>query len=148
MSIVDIAVGDKRFSTLVSLLKKANLVSELQKNGPFTVFAPTDDAFKELLNTLDESTKKKLEQKEFLKSVLLYHVIPSKVLASDVVNTLKNGIVFTPKTASGKNLCIYMNRMSPMISGARLIQTDIKASNGVIHVIDKVMLPMDTCQRM
>lgn len=132
-TIVDIAVADSNFSTLVAALKAADLVTTLQGDGPFTVFAPTNDAFAKLpAGTLD--TLLKPENKEKLQGILLYHVVAGKVLAADVVKLTE------AKTVNGKSAKVSTAN-GVMIDGANVVKTDINASNGVIHVIDAVILP-------
>ena len=129
-TIVDIAVSAGSFDTLVVALKEADLVDTLSGDGPFTVFAPTDDAFAKIpadqLNAL-------LADKEALTKVLTYHVVPGKVMAADV----KAGNV---TTVEGSPLTIT-TRDGVKVDEANVIKTDIVASNGVIHVIDSVVLP-------
>lgn len=132
--IVDIAVKAGSFETLVAAVKAADLVETLKGEGPFTVFAPTDEAFAKL----DEGTLKDLlkpENKKKLAAILTYHVVPGKVMAEDVVG-LKSA-----KTAQGQALKIKVDEGTVHINNAKVIKTDIEASNGVIHVIDTVMLP-------
>lgn len=131
-SIVEIAVEDGRFTTLVTALEAADLVGTLQGEGPFTVFAPTDDAFSQLP---DGTVDALLNDVPTLRSILLYHVIPGSVTASEVV-TLNSA-----STASGEMVKIKVEENRVMINEAQVIITDIKASNGVIHVIDRVILP-------
>jgi uncharacterized surface protein with fasciclin (FAS1) repeats len=130
--IVDTAISAGSFNTLVAAVEAAGLVETLKSDGPFTVFAPTDAAFAKLpAGTLEAL----LADKEKLTAILTYHVVPGKVMAADVVN-LK-----TAKTANGKPLSISATNGSVMVDNANVIQTDISASNGVIHVIDTVVLP-------
>ncbi len=130
--IVDIAVADGRFTTLVTALQAADLVDTLKGDGPFTVFAPTDDAFAKLpAGTLDGL----LADIPALKNVLLYHVVPGKVMAADVV-TLSSA-----DTVLGQPVDIMVSGGTVMVNDAQVIITDIEASNGVIHVIDTVILP-------
>jgi uncharacterized surface protein with fasciclin (FAS1) repeats len=130
--IVDTAIADGRFTTLVTAVKEAGLVDTLKSAGPFTVFAPTDDAFK----ALPEGTLASLlADKEALKSVLLYHVVSGKVMAADVVKLNQ------AQTVLGKNVTISAADGSVRINDARVIITDIETSNGVIHVIDAVLVP-------
>jgi transforming growth factor-beta-induced protein len=137
-SIVDIAVADGRFTTLVAALKAADLVGTLQGAGPFTVFAPTDDAFAALpAGTLDSLLLP--ENKQQLTDILLYHVIPGKVMAADVVG-LDGQKVDT--ALAGKQIAIKVNMGSVYLNETvKVIITDIEASNGIIHVIDAVLLP-------
>jgi len=132
--IVDTAVGAGSFTTLAKALTAADLVATLKGSGPFTVFAPTDEAFAKLppatLNNL-----LKPENKATLRRVLTYHVVPGKVMAADVVE------VSSAKAVSGDTLSIAVNGSTVTVDKARLVKTDILASNGVIHVIDTVLLP-------
>jgi transforming growth factor-beta-induced protein len=132
--IVDIAVADGRFNTLVAAVTAAGLVDTLKGEGPFTVFAPTDDAFAKLpAGTIDELLKP--ENKQALTDILLYHVVSGKVMAADVVG-LKSAT-----TLLGKDVAIKVDMGNVYINDAQVIITDIEASNGVIHVIDSVILP-------
>jgi transforming growth factor-beta-induced protein len=132
--IVDTAVGAKSFSTLVAAVKAADLVETLKSEGPFTVFAPTDEAFGKLPEgTIAELLKP--ENKSKLQTILKYHVVPGKVLAKDVVKLSE------AKTAAGKKVEIETADGKVMINNATVIKTDIQCSNGVIHVIDTVLLP-------
>ena len=129
--IVDTAVSAGQFNTLATALKAAGLVDTLKGPGPFTVFAPTDAAFAKIPQADLEAL---LKDKAKLTSVLTYHVVPGKAMASDVkpgaVKTVQ-GSAFTVRTQSGK----------VMVDNANVIKTDISADNGVIHVIDSVILP-------
>ncbi len=132
--IVDTAVAAGSFNTLVTAIKAAGLVETLKGKGPFTVFAPTDEAFAKLpAGTLD--TLLKPENKEKLKGILTYHVVAGKVMAKDVV-TLKEA-----KTVNGQMLTITVKDGKVMVGSAHVVKTDVAASNGVIHVIDAVLLP-------
>lgn len=131
--IVAIAAGNKDFSTLVAAVKAGGLVETLQGDGPFTVFAPTNDAFAKLPEGTVESLLKP-ENKEKLVSILKYHVVPGKVMAKDV----KAGEV---PTAQGSKAKVTVADGKVMIDKANVVKTDIVASNGVIHVIDSVILP-------
>ena len=133
-SIVEIAVGNPDFSTLVAALQAAELVDALSGEGPFTVFAPTNDAFA----ALPEGTLDSLllpENKQALTDILLYHVVAGNVLAEDVVNLTE------AETLLGKNVNISVDMGNVMINEAKVTATDIIGSNGVIHVIDSVILP-------
>ena len=132
--IVDTAINAGSFNTLVAALKAADLVEALRGDGPFTVFAPTDEAFAKLPAGTVE-TLLKPENKAMLVSVLTYHVVPGSVLASDVV-TLSDA-----PTLNGQQITIAVKGDKVMIDNARVIKTDIETSNGVIHVIDSVILP-------
>jgi uncharacterized surface protein with fasciclin (FAS1) repeats len=129
--IVDTAVGAGNFKTLAKLLTDAGLVETLKGAGPFTVFAPTDEAFAKVpAATLDALAKDKAK----LKAVLTYHVVPGKVMAADVVK-LKDA-----KTVQGQSVTID-TKDGVKVDGAKVMKTDIACSNGVIHVIDAVILP-------
>ncbi len=130
-TIVDIAVGSGSFETLVTALKAAGLVETLQGQGPFTVFAPTDEAFAKLPAGTVEAL---LADKAKLTEVLTYHVVAGQVLAADVVS-LSSAV-----TLQGGSLAIDTSN-GVKVGGANVVQTDITASNGVIHVIDTVLLP-------
>ena len=132
--IVDTAVAAGSFKTLAKALAAADLVGTLKGPGPFTVFAPTDEAFAKLpAGTLDNLLKP--ENKDKLRRILTYHVVPGKMLAADVVK------VSSAKAVSGDSLPIRVNGSTVVVSKARVVKTDIAASNGVIHVVDTVMLP-------
>lgn len=131
--IVDTAVAGK-FDTLVAAVKAADLVKTLKGPGPFTVFAPTDEAFAKLpAGTLESLLKP--ENKAKLRSILTYHVVPGKVMAADVVK-LKSA-----KTVEGRDVKIHATHDAVTVNNATVTKTDIAASNGVIHVIDTVILP-------
>jgi uncharacterized surface protein with fasciclin (FAS1) repeats len=135
--IVDVAVGAGTFKTLAAALGAADLVATLKSDGPFTVFAPTDDAFAKLPAGTVE-TLLKPENKDKLKEILLLHVVPGSVMAADVVK-LKEA-----KTAGGKTLAISTAdgvKVGTATGMSKVVKTDIKAKNGVIHVIDTVILP-------
>jgi uncharacterized surface protein with fasciclin (FAS1) repeats len=131
--IVSVAVGAGSFKTLVAAVQAAGLVETLQGPGPFTVFAPTDEAFAKLPAGTGESLLKP-ENKAKLVAVLTYHVVPGKVMAADV-KTMK------AKTVNGQELSIKADYGTVTVDGAKVIKTDVAASNGVIHVIDSVVLP-------
>lgn len=130
--IVDTAVGAGMFNTLVTAVKAAGLVETLKGTGPFTVFAPTDDAFKKLPAGTVEGLLKDTAK---LKEVLTYHVVAGKVMAADVVK-LKEA-----KTVQGGSVSIAVNGGTVSVDGAKVVKADVAASNGVIHVIDTVILP-------
>ena len=131
-NIVQTAVGAGQFKTLVSLVKQAGLASTLSGKGPFTVFAPTDAAFAKVPKaTLDALAKDKAK----LKSVLLYHVAKGRLTAAKVVK--RSSI----KTLNGKSVSVRVRRGKVYVGGARVVTADVKASNGVIHVINKVLIP-------
>jgi hypothetical protein len=130
--IVDVAIADGRFTTLVTALEAAGLVETLKGEGPFTVFAPTDDAFAELPpGTVDDL----LNDIPALTDILLYHVVLDEVMAADVVN------LTSADTALGEPLEISVVDGNVMINDATVVLADVEASNGVIHVIDAVLLP-------
>jgi len=131
--IVDTAVAG-HFNTLVAAVKAAGLVDTLKGPGPFTVFAPTDEAFAKLPPGTLESLLKP-ENKAKLQKILTYHVVAGKVLAADVMK------LSSAKTVEGENVAINMQNGGVMVDNAHITETDIIASNGVIHVIDTVMLP-------
>ena len=132
--IVDIAVGAGSFNTLVAAVQAAGLVDTLKGEGPFTVFAPTDEAFAKLPpGTVEELVKP--ENKDQLIAILTYHVVPGKVMANDVIK------LSTAKTAQGQSVDIKVVDGKVMIDNATVVTADINASNGVIHVIDSVILP-------
>jgi uncharacterized surface protein with fasciclin (FAS1) repeats len=129
--IVDTAVSAGQFKTLVKALQEAGLVDTLKGKGPFTVFAPTDEAFAKLpAGTLDGL----LKDKQKLSAVLTYHVVPGQVMAAQV----KPGAV---KTVQGQSLTVSTQGGAVMVDNAKVVKTDIAASNGVIHVIDTVVVP-------
>lgn len=133
-TIVGTAVSADGFSTLVAALKAGGLVETLEGKGPFTVFAPTDAAFKKLpegtlSSLLEPANKAKLV------SILTYHVVPGKVLASDVVK------LSDAKTVQGKTVAIKVADGTVLINKSKVVKTDIICKNGVIHVIDAVLLP-------
>jgi len=134
MDIVDTAVAAGSFNTLAAALKAAGLVDTLKSEGPFTVFAPTDEAFAKLpAGTVEDLLKP--ENKAKLTAILTYHVVPGSVMASKVV-TLKSA-----KTVNGQDVTIEVEGGTVMVDGAKVIKTDVEATNGVIHVIDSVILP-------
>lgn len=131
--IVGVAVGAGKFNTLVAAVKAAGLVETLKGKGPFTVFAPTDEAFAKLPAGTVESLLKP-ENKEKLVGILTYHVVPGKVMAADV-KTMK------AKTVNGKELNLVVAGGKVSVDNASVIKADVAASNGVIHVIDSVVIP-------
>jgi uncharacterized surface protein with fasciclin (FAS1) repeats len=135
--IVDTAVAAGSFTTLAKALQAADLVGTLKGAGPFTVFAPTDEAFAKLpAATLNDLLKP--ENKAKLRRILTYHVVPGRVMAADVVK------LSSAKAVSGDSLAIKASGGAVMAGGARVVKADVAASNGVIHVIDTVMLPDDS----
>ena len=134
--IVDTAVGAGSFKTLVAAVQAADLVDTLKSKGPFTVFAPTDEAFAKLPKGTVE-TLLKPENKAKLQAILTYHVVPGKVMAADVVK-LKGAV-----SVQGQQIDIAVTEGKVMVDAANVVKTDIECSNGVIHVIDNVILPAD-----
>ena len=145
-TVVDIAVGNEDFSTLVTALKAADLVGALNSEGPFTVFAPTNDAFAKIdsktLNSLLE-----VENKKSLANILTYHVISGKIVASDVVAALKKGNGLVELTALNGQVVSVIEKDGKIWlkdsneNYSEITSTDIMGSNGVIHVIDSVVMP-------
>ena len=145
-TIVDVAVGNKNFSTLVTALKSADLVGALQEDGPFTVFAPTNDAFAKIdsktLNSLLEEKNQKV-----LTNILTYHVISGKLVASDVVAALnKNNGSVELKALNGQVISVMEKDGKIWLKDSKgnyseISATDVMGSNGVIHVIDTVVMP-------
>jgi uncharacterized surface protein with fasciclin (FAS1) repeats len=131
--LVAVASGADNFKTLVAAVKAAGLVETLQGKGPFTVFAPTDAAFAKLpAGTVEDLLKP--ESKDKLAAILKYHVVPGRVLAADV-KTME------AKTAEGQSVKILVSDAGVTVDNAKVLKTDILAENGVIHVIDTVILP-------
>jgi uncharacterized surface protein with fasciclin (FAS1) repeats len=133
-NIIDTAVAAGQFKTLAAAVNAAGLAETLEGPGPFTVFAPTDAAFAKLPpGTVDSLLKP--ENKAKLVAVLTYHVVPGEVTAADVVKLNE------AKTVSGKMIAVHTVGDTVMVNNARVVTADITASNGVIHVIDSVLLP-------
>jgi uncharacterized surface protein with fasciclin (FAS1) repeats len=130
--IVDTAVAAGDFKTLVTAVKAADLVETLKGDGPFTVFAPTDEAFAKIPK---EKLEALLKDKKALAGVLTYHVVAGKVTAADVVK------LDSAKTVAGQKVEIETKDGTVMINGAKVVKADIMCSNGVIHVIDTVLMP-------
>ncbi|KAB0460063.1 fasciclin domain-containing protein [Vibrio kanaloae] len=132
--IVDVAAENGSFTTLVAAVKAAGLVETLKGDGPFTVFAPTDEAFAALPEgTVDMLLKP--ENKDKLVAVLTYHVVPGKIMATEVMK------LNSAETVQGEAVMIAIDDGNVMINNAKVAMPDVEASNGVIHVIDKVLLP-------
>ncbi|WP_284205531.1 fasciclin domain-containing protein [Psychromonas marina] len=132
--IVDVAAENGSFTTLVAAVKAAGLVDTLKSKGPFTVFAPTDAAFAKLpAGTVDMLLKP--ENKDKLVAILTYHVVAAKVMAADVVK------LDSADTVQGGKVMIMVKDGKVMINNAQVVTADVKASNGVIHVIDTVLMP-------
>jgi len=145
-TIVDVAVGNEDFSTLVTALKAADLVGALQGDGPFTVFAPTNDAFAKLdSNTLSSLLEAK--NQKALANILTYHVITGKLTATDVVSALKSGNGSVDLTALNGQVINVMQKDGKIwlkdLNGnySEIVATDVMGSNGVIHVINTVVMP-------
>ena len=132
-NIVAVAAGNGSFTTLVAAVKAAGLVETLQGPGPFTVFAPTDEAFAKLPKGTVENLLKP-ENKAKLVGIMTYHVVAGKVMAADV-KTMR------AKTVNGQKLDIKVADGEVTVDNAKVVKTDVAASNGVIHVIDTVVLP-------
>jgi uncharacterized surface protein with fasciclin (FAS1) repeats len=132
--IVDTAVAAGNFKTLAAALKAAGLVDTLKGAGPFTVFAPTDEAFSKLPAGTVEGLLKP-ENKEKLVAILTYHVVPAKAMAKDVAG------MSAAKTVNGKELKLKVDGGKVMVDQATVTTADVEASNGVIHVIDRVLMP-------
>lgn len=139
MDIVDTAVAAKGFKTLVTAVQAAGLVDALKGDGPFTVFAPTDAAFEKLEKSKPGTIAMLLkpENKSKLAAILTYHVVSGKVMAADVMK-LKNGTHV--KTLNGESIKVT-NKHGVNINTSKVVKTDIECTNGVIHVIDTVLLP-------
>ena len=146
LNIVETAVSNENFSTLVAAVQAGELVEALSSEGPFTVFAPTNDAF----NNLPDGTVESLllpENKETLQSILTYHVVAGKFMAGDVVNAInENGGQLTVTTLQGSDLTLKMWEGDVYVKDAtgnkaKVIITDVETSNGVIHAINNVVLP-------
>jgi len=146
MNIVETAVSNDSFSTLVAAVQAADLVDALSSDGPFTVFAPTNDAF----NNLPDGTLSTLlqpENQETLQSILTYHVVAGQFMAEDVVQAINdNGGQFTVETLQGGELTLKLWEGNVYVKNtngnkAQIIITDVETSNGVIHAIDNVVLP-------
>ncbi|MEZ9658717.1 fasciclin domain-containing protein [Vibrio sp. 10N.261.52.F3] len=132
--IVDVAAENGSFNTLVAAVKAAGLVETLKGDGPFTVFAPTDEAFAALPEgTVDMLLKP--ENKDKLIAVLTYHVVPGKIMASEVMK-LDSAV-----TVQGEAVMVGIDHGNVMVNKAQVVMADVEASNGVIHVIDAVLLP-------
>lgn len=134
MDIVDLAVSQDILSTLVAAVKAGGLVETLKGKGPFTVFAPTNEAFAALpAGTLESLLKP--ENKDQLVQILTYHVVPGKVMSTDLKDGMK------AKTVQGSDVKIGVSKEGVNVNEAKVIKADVNASNGVVHVIDKVILP-------
>ncbi len=132
--IVDVAVENGSFTTLVAAVQAAGLVDTLKGDGPFTVFAPTDEAFAALPEGTVEMLLKP-ENKDKLVAILTYHVVPGKIMAAEVMK------LSSAETVQGEAVMVAIDDGNVMINKAKVVIPDVKASNGVIHVIDAVLLP-------
>ncbi len=132
--IVQTVTDDGQFKTLATALEAAGLIDTLKGDGPFTVFAPTDEAFAKLPK---EKLEALLKDKEALKDILTYHVVAKKVMAADVAK------LDSAKTVEGKSVAIEATDGKVKVGGANVTKTDIECKNGVIHVIDTVLMPPD-----
>ena len=132
--IVDTAIKAGSFNTLVAAVQAAELVETLKSKGPFTVFAPTDEAFSKLDKTTLESLLKP-ENKDQLVAILTYHVVAGKVMSTDITDNMQ------PSTVNGSTINIKLSNGKVMINDATVITADVDTDNGVIHVIDKVLIP-------
>ncbi|MEZ8878530.1 fasciclin domain-containing protein [Vibrio lentus] len=132
--IVDVAVENGSFTTLVAAVQASGLVDTLKGDGPFTVFAPTDEAFAALPEGTVEMLLKP-ENKDKLVAILTYHVVPGKIMAAEVMK------LSSAETVQGEAVMIAIDDGNVMINTAKVVIPDVKASNGVIHVIDAVLLP-------
>lgn len=130
--IVDTAVAAGNFQTLVSAVEEAGLVDTLKGEGPFTVFAPTDEAFAKIPQEQLESL---LANKTQLTAVLTYHVVAGKVMSTDLTDDM------AVATVQGENVTINLDEGSVMVNDAKVVQADIECSNGVVHAIDTVLMP-------
>lgn len=135
-NIVETAVEAGKFKTLAAALKAADLIDAVNGKGPFTVFAPSDEAFAKLPKGTVE-TLLKPENKDKLKAILTYHVVPGKVMAKDVVK------VTGAKSLNGQRIDVKVDGSKVMVDGANVVATDVACTNGVIHIIDSVILPAD-----
>lgn len=135
MDVVDLAAHTGQFNTLIAAVQAAGLEGVLRGDGPFTILAPTDEAFAKLPEGTVEDLLKP-ENRDKLKSILTYHVIPGNVYAKDVM-AMSSG-----KTVNGQEVTFKVEGESVYADSAKIVKTDVKASNGVIHIIDNVILPM------
>jgi uncharacterized surface protein with fasciclin (FAS1) repeats len=136
-TVVDVAVASGEFPTLVAAIEAAGLVETLSGEGPFTVFAPTEEAFAAALESLGLTAEELLADTELLTSVLTYHVLPTEAMAEAVLTLDGESVA----TVNGADVTISVDGDTVMVNDATVVATDIKASNGVIHVIDAVLIP-------
>ena len=137
ITIVDVAAGADQFTTLVAAVEAAGLSETLSGEGPFTVFAPTDEAFTAALETLGLTADELLADTATLESILTYHVIPDEVTAAEVLELAPADV----ETVNGAPVNITVEGDTVMVNDAQVVTADIEASNGVIHAIDTVLLP-------
>ena len=135
--IVDVAISAGDFPTLIAAVQAAGLVDTLKSEGPFTVFAPTEDAFAAALEALGLTAEELLADVETLSAVLTYHVVPGKVMAADLTGAMSMAVA----TVNGAEISVSESYGTVSINEATVAVADIEASNGVIHVIDQVLLP-------
>ncbi len=141
LSIAEIASNNKKFQILTSLLQKANLVDTLSNNGNFTVFAPTDVAFRLLSRQNPDLFNAVLTNTDVLKQILLYHVLPYEVYGQDITTS-----PITIETLQGKCVSLFVDTNQKVrVNNATVIQSDIIARNGIVHVIDQVLTPLKGC---
>jgi uncharacterized surface protein with fasciclin (FAS1) repeats/predicted small secreted protein len=140
-TIVDVAAGNPDFSILVAAVTEAGLAETLSGDGPFTVFAPTDEAFADALDALG-ITQEELLENPALSDILTYHVLPAEVMSSDLEPEQ------TVATVQGEEVTITVDDSGAMVEDATIVDTDIEASNGVIHVIDAVLLPPSVAEAL
>ena len=133
-TIVDVAVANGSFTTLVAAVQAAGLVDTLNSDGPFTVFAPTDDAFAAALDALGLTAEELLADTETLTAILTYHVVAGEVLSTDLTDGM------TAATVQGEEITVDLSA-GVMINGVNVVTADVPASNGVIHAVDGVLLP-------
>ena len=136
-TVVDVAAGSEDFTTLVAAVQAAGLVDTLNGDGPFTVLAPTNEAFEAALAALDLTVEELLADTETLTAILTYHVLPLEAPAETVIGLNGEEVA----TVNGATILITVDGASVMVNEANVLQTDLFASNGVIHVIDAVLLP-------
>jgi uncharacterized surface protein with fasciclin (FAS1) repeats len=136
-TVVDVAVASGEFPTLVAAIEAAGLVETLSGEGPFTVFAPTEEAFAAALEALGLTAEELLADTELLTSVLTYHVLPTEAPAETVLTLDGESVA----TVNGAEVTITVDGETVMVNDATVVATDIEASNGVIHVIDTVLVP-------
>ena len=136
-TIVDIAAGNPDFSILVEAIKAAGLVETLSGKGPFTVFAPTNEAFANALTALNTTKEKLFADTKTLTAILTYHVVVGSVMAADVVKLDGQSVA----TVNGAKVKISVSGSTVKVNDATVVKTDIEASNGIIHVIDSVLVP-------